>query len=228
RQVLITIGVRDRAAHSASDLTAFDRLLAALDEHAASSDPEREISFDAFAAELFELLSTVTTPFEPSRVGVAVHQPNTIVGGGFDHIFVIGMAEGMLPASVTENPVIDFHERKKLVPHGIEFEEAADVPRWEALSFYFLLQAAQKSLTLSYPRYFDGAEQLPNSYFDRLGLGPSLGRNAMLSSSEEVRRATLLDAQANLLDPVLTETYRRFLVEQRRESPMPYDEFDGV
>ncbi len=228
RSLLLATVVRDRAAHSAADLTAFDRLLTALDEQIASSDPEREISFDAFVAELFELLSTVSTPFAPSRVGVAVHQPNTIVGGEFDHIFVIGMAEGMLPASVTENPVIDFHERKKLEPLGIEFEEAADVPRWEALSFYFLVQAAQKSLTLSYPRYFDGAEQLPNSYFDRLGLDPSLGLNAMLSSSEEVRRATLLDAQANLLDPVLTETYRRFLVEQRRESPLPYDEFDGV
>jgi hypothetical protein len=228
RQLLFAIGVRDRAAHSAADLTAFSRLLTAIDEHAASSEQEREVSYEAFVAELFELLSTVLTPFDPSRVGVAVHQPNTILGGEFDHVFVIGMAEGMLPASVTENPVVDFHERKKLGPYGIEFEEAADVPRWEALSFYFVLNAAHQSLTLSYPRYFDGAEQLPNSYFDRLGLKPSLGRNALLSSSEEVRRATLLDAQATLLDPVLTETYHRFLVEQHRESQLPYDEFDGV
>lgn len=227
RSVLKKFQVRDKAGVSSTELTAFNRLLDAVDEQTRYQG-KRVIAYDGFASDLFDILSTVTTPFDTSSGGVVLHQPNTIIGGEFDHIFVLGMAEGMLPAKVVENPIIDFHERKRLDAFGIEFEDASEVPRWEALSFYFVLLAGAKSLTFSYPRYVDGDARLPNSYFKKLGLRPRDAKSEFVSSSEELRRNCLLVADSPVADEVLERAKLQFAVEARRESPAPFDEFDGV
>ncbi len=227
RSVLKKFQVRDNVGVSAAELTAFNRLFDAIDEQTRYQS-DRVVTYEGFASEIFDILSTVTTPFDTSSGGVVLHQSNTIIGGEFDHIFVLGMAEGMMPAKVVENPIIDFHERKQLAKFGIEFEDAAEVPRWEALSFYFVLLAGARSLTFSYPRYVDGDARLPNSYFKKLGLTPSEPSGEFVSSSEELRRACLGGVESPVFDEVLECAKHQFNVEERRESPAPFDEFDGV
>lgn len=227
RSLLKKFQVRDKVGVNAAELTAFNRLLDSIDEQTRYQG-DRVVAYEGFASEIFDILSTVTAPFDPSSGGVVVHQPNTIIGGEFDHIFVMGMAEGMLPAKVVENPIIDFHERKQLAKFGIEFEDASEVPRWEALSFYFVLLAGTKTLTFSYPRYVDGDARLPNSYFIKLGLSPSEFVTEFVSSSEELRRACVVSAESPVPDEALDCAKHQFAVEKRRESPTPFDEFDGV
>ena len=219
--------VREKAGSNAAELTALNRLIDAINEQT-PRQVGRALSFEGFAAEIFDILSMVTTPFGTASGGVVLHQPNTVIGGKFDHIFVLGMAEGMLPAKVTENPIIDFHERKRLSGFGIEFEDAAEVPRWEALSFYFVLLAGAKSLSFSYPRYVDGDPRLPNSYFEKLGLSPEEAAEEFVSSREELRRVFLAGAESPVTDEVLERAKFQFAVERRRESSEPFDEFDGV
>ncbi|HMS09984.1 MAG TPA: PD-(D/E)XK nuclease family protein, partial [Pyrinomonadaceae bacterium] len=219
--------VREKAGSNAAELTALNRLIDAINEQT-PRQVGRALSFEGFAAEIFDILSMVTTPFGTASGGVVLHQPNTVIGGKFDHIFVLGMAEGMLPAKVTENPIIDFHERKRLSGFGIEFEDAAEVPRWEALSFYFVLLAGAKSLSFSYPRYVDGDPRLPNSYFEKLGLSPEEAAEEFVSSREELRRVFLAGAESPVTDEVLERAKFQFAVERRRESSEPFDDFDGV
>lgn len=225
--VFTNFRVREKAGSGAAELTALNRLIEAIDEQT-GRQAARILSFESFAAEIFDILSMVSTPFGTSRGGVVLHQPNTVIGGKFDHIFVLGMAEGMLPAKVTENPIIDFHERKRLSGFGIEFEDAAEVPRWESLSFYFVLLAGAKSLIFSYPRYVDGDPRLPNSYFEKLGLSPEEAAEEFVSSREELRRVYLAGARSPITDEVLERAKFQFAVERRRESSEPFDEFDGV
>jgi ATP-dependent helicase/DNAse subunit B len=85
-----------------------------------------------------------------------------------------------------------------------------------------------KSLTFSYPRYVDGDARLPNSYFKKLGLSPREAKTEFVSSPEELRRVCLVGAESPVADAVLNDAKRRFDVEDRRESPAPFDEFDGV
>jgi hypothetical protein len=225
--VLRRFRVRDTAGVNAAELTAFNRFSDAIDEQS-QNQGGRVVAYEGFASDVFDIVSSVTTPFDTSSGGVMLHQPNTIIGGKFDHIFVLGMAEGMLPAKIAENPIIDFHERKRLGKFGIEFEDASEVPRWEALSFYFTLLAGAKTLTFSYPRYVDGDARLPNPYFGKLGLSPSQPEAEFVSSLEELRRACLCDAESPVDDEVLDRAKRQLEVEERRESAETFDEFDGV
>lgn len=219
--------IRNIAGGDATALTSLNRFFETLDEQT-NDQGDRMVGYDGFVAEVFDILSSVTTPFDTSSGGAVLHQPNTIIGGEFDHIFVLGMAEGMLPAKVAENPIIDFHERERLGKFGFEFEDASEVPRWEALSFYFMLLAGAKSLTFSYPRYVDGDARLPNPYFEKLGLSPAEPDAEFVSSYEELRRVCLPDAESPVADEVFARAKHQFKVEKRRESSEPFDEFDGV
>lgn len=218
---------KDKAGKNAAELLAFNTFFESLDEFARHEKANAQ-SFDHFAAAVYEILADASTPFQPTAGGIAMHQPNTIVGGEFEQIFVIGMAEGVLPAPVIENSVIDFYERKQLLEKGIEFENPQEIPRWEALSFYFTLLAAKGGITFSYPRFADGQEQLPSPFFDRTGLKPTEEREVFVSSAEEFRRVFLPDGFSHTEDTVLAAARRQFAIEASRESDAVPDEYDGV
>ena len=107
-KVLREFRVRETAGANSAELTTLNRFSDAVDEQSRDQG-ERVVAYEGFVSDVFDILSSVTTPFDTSSGGVVLHQPNTIIGGEFDHIFVLGMAEGILPAKVAENPIIDFH-----------------------------------------------------------------------------------------------------------------------
>lgn len=228
-QALDVFEARKRAANRTREILAYDKFTESLSA-VEKIEGSRDLKFEEFAAIVREVLADESVPFAPGAAGVALFEPNTILGAEFDHLFVIGMAEGVFPAPARENPVIDFFERKLLGQYGIEFEEAAEVARWEALSFYLTLLTGRRSVSFSYPSSLDNGELLPNSFFDRLDIKPTKAPvdNEMVSSTEELRTVLLRTEESSDRDLVLNAARCQFAVELNRENSPDYDEYDGL
>lgn len=229
RNVLAVLDVRSNAGKSAREMNACNSFNEALDE-LGRLETSRAMTLDEFAAAVYEILSNEQTRFKPGSGGTALHDPDTILGADLDHIFVVGMAEGMTPPTIVDNAVIDFYDRKRFRELGIELRTAADVSRWEELSFYFILPAAKKTITFSYPRIVDGQEKVPSAFFGRLGIEPSKAEaNSTISSVEEQRRIYLRRSDHTLKgDDIFEGAMLRLDAEHRREASAPCDEYDGV
>lgn len=196
----------------------------------AIGEPAAEVlSLEAFAGELLELTSLLTVPAHPGSGGVQLHTPLSVFGARYRHVYVMGMAEELFPAPLTEDPLLDFHERRSLAKVGFEIESAADAPRREALSFYSLLMTADESLTLCFPQVIGDREVLPSPYVQRLGVNPDECRHPApaVSSVEEARRVHLR-SESHIDDPVMQHARHALVVEKRRESVEACDEYDGV
>ena len=131
------------------------------------------ISIAAFAADVADVLANIKTPIHTEHGGVRVLLPNVVVGSAFERLFIVGMAEGILPTPSSDSNVIDFFEREELRADGIHFENSLEVPRWEALTFYFTLLACRGPVVLSYPQFAGDSEQIASAYFVRMGISPT-------------------------------------------------------
>lgn len=229
KAVFAACDVRKKAALRAREIIAFEKFIDSLEVIAKLEGP-RTMVFDEFAAVVMEVLADEAVSFATASAGVTLYEPNTILGATFDHLFVVGMAEGTFPAPASENPVIDFYERKQLVNYGIDFEEAAEVARWEALSFYFTLLAGRSSVSFSYPMSVENGERMESSFFDRLGIkAVKASVDLSIVSSVEERRSVFLRSGTEAGgDSVLAAARSQFEIEFQRENSPVYDEFDGV
>ncbi|MDB9524744.1 hypothetical protein PN498_01975 [Oscillatoria sp. CS-180] len=90
--------LRKRCARWSRESIAFNTLYRGLVELAKSgSEP---LSWPEFCRELLDLLEVLMVPAQPGRGGVELHKPTSVVGARYAHLFVLGMAEGVLPATV--------------------------------------------------------------------------------------------------------------------------------
>jgi hypothetical protein len=208
------------------DTESRDRFFEALGD-LASEHGRGAISFAEFSHAITDILANIKVPLHSEKGGVKVTLPNEMVGCEFQQVFVIGMAEGILPAPSIESNVVDFYERKRLREKGAYLEDALEVPRWEVLTFYFTLLACSGKITLSYPKFVGEGERLESSFFKRLGVMPERDPDEYVSSVPEYRRAYLLDDEREASDEVLTAALHQYQVEARRESDLPPDEYDG-
>lgn len=228
QRLLSAFDIGSRVGYWSREVMAFHTLQSELSIFAES--PGEVLTPEDFAAEVMELINLVTVPAQPGSGGIELHTPLALFGTRHPHLYVMGMAEGMLPASIIEDSVLDFRERHKLAKMGFELETAADAARREALSFFALLQTATESITLSYPRIVQGRETIPSPYLARLGISASAATTLPtmpLSSPEEVRR-TLLRQEGATDDAILDHARHSHAVERRRESTNVHDEYDGV
>ncbi|QSJ20424.1 PD-(D/E)XK nuclease family protein [Nostoc sp. UHCC 0702] len=225
QDVLNKFNLLQGAGRWAREIVAFDEFQQVLVN---LSKPEEEvISLGEFTADVMGSLALVTVPAEPGRGGVELHTPLSIFGAKFQHVFVLGAVEGILPAPIQDELILDFYERKLLRQQGFEFEDAAQAARREIISFYALLQTPAESLTFSYPQIIGKEATLPSPYLSKLGLEILQPPPLPVASLEEarqiyLRRETLLD------DDVLPQAIHAWNVEKRREGANPYDEYDGV
>ncbi|MBK7801783.1 MAG: PD-(D/E)XK nuclease family protein [Chloracidobacterium sp.] len=226
---LKSIKVREKAAPRTRESLAYRAFTEALSELKAL-DGDHMMSLDGFAAAVGELLADETVPFSPSAAGIAVIEPKNIVGVTYERVFVLGMAEGVFPKTTSEDPVVDFFERRQLAAHGIEFAEAAEVARWEELSFYFTLNAARGNISFSFPKIIDDRETVESPFFKRISEGgiTAVAESTIASSPEELRRAYLRSDDALPTDAALTRAKAQHCVERRRENTGISDEYDGV
>ena len=220
--VLNTFKVNQRAGLWAREVLAFWELHAGLKMLA----PDDEIiSLDTFTQEIQELLSLLTVPAHPGRGGVEMHTSLSLFGTRYPHVFVLGMGEGMLPAPIQDDPVLDFAERKILAQQGIHLESAAEAARRETLSFYSLLQTVEQTMTLSYPRIARGQEYLPSPFLGKLTTPTTQFSFRIVASPEQRRRVYLLQGGD---EEVLSAAHAAWEIERRREGPEPHDEYDGI
>lgn len=226
RELLDAFETRDRVGLWSREALAFNTLQLELD--ALTSLPVEILSAEEFAAELKELLGVITVPAQPGSGGIELHTPMSLFGTKHSHLYVMGVAEGMLPATLAEDSVLDFRERHKLAEKGFEFETAADAARREALSFFALMLTATGDVTLSYPRTLQGRETLPSPYLARLGVAAiDAALQTVVASPEELRRV-LIRQTSEAGDHVLSHARQAFAVEHERESTNRHNEYDGV
>jgi hypothetical protein len=216
--------LRQRAGSWAREVIAFHTLQEGMAEF--SQPHDEPIAREEFVSELLGALSLLTVLAHPGRGGVELHTPLSLFGARYRHVFVLGAAEGVLPASVRDDMVIDFHERRGLAQQGVRLEGAAESARRETLSFWMLLQSATKTITLSYPRLMETRELLPSPYLGRLSLTPSAPPGLPVASPEEARSIAL--RRNGWEDLVLPYARHAWAVERRREGSDPHDEYDGV
>ncbi|MGG6297907.1 PD-(D/E)XK nuclease family protein [Leptolyngbya sp. AN02str] len=223
--ILKTFDSRRRCSRWARESLAFNALNQALVD---LSKPEDEkLTWSAFAQELRELLAIVGVPAQPGRGGVELHGPTSVIGARYPYLFVIGMAEGVLPAPVRNDCVLDFYERKALRQVGIPLELASEAVRRESLLFYYLLQIATQSVVFSYAQLNKRQEQLPSPYLAQLGLEATKPPEMPIASIEELRKIALR-RENDTEDLVLQQALHTWTVELLRESSEPPDEYDGI
>jgi ATP-dependent helicase/DNAse subunit B len=243
QRILGRFDLRRRCARWARESLAFNTVNNALGELA---KPETEVlTWGEFRQELRDLLDRLTVPAQPGRGGVELHSPRSVVGARYAHLFVVGMAEGILPAPISNDPLLDFFERQQLRQQGIVLPSAAEMARREALDTYFLLQTVTDSVVFSYAQLEGRQERLPSPYLKPLGLTLSEPPAPAIASPEEHRRAILrhhlqtrhlqtvapqtVDLQGlEADDSVLPAAIHAYAVEQGRESHHPANEYDGV
>ncbi|MFO7546607.1 MAG: PD-(D/E)XK nuclease family protein [Trueperaceae bacterium] len=159
---------------------------------------------------------------------VAVHTPLALLGGRYRHVYVLGAAEGVFPARVSEDAVLDFHERAAAAAIGLPLESAVEAAQREAAAFEAVVRATRERLTLTYPEALQRASLIPSPYFAALGIRPQDAPRKAPASLEEVRRARLLSGTRDGSDPAIAAAVHAREVEARRESAQPPDEYDGV
>jgi len=221
--------LRRRCARWARESIAFNTLQTGLVE---LSKPEAEtLSWVEFRQQLEDLLESLSVPAQPGRGGVELHSPASITGAQYSHLFVMGMAEGILPPPVSNDSVLDFFERQQLREQGIFLPDAIALSRQETLSFYYLLQTVTDQISFSYPKLSDRKEQLPSAYLKRMGLQIREPSELPIASFEEMRRCYLNQPDSHpseASDSVLTQAAKAFRVEHHRESAQGADEYDGI
>ncbi|QQS48557.1 MAG: PD-(D/E)XK nuclease family protein [Acidobacteriota bacterium] len=217
--------VRSKSAVWARELKAFN-LFRSTGEALRLEEPDEAVSIEEFAAVVRELLGSLSVEYQPGNCGVDVHAPRTLFGSSYRHVFVVGMAEGIVPAPLVEDALLDFHERKRL--KGIRLDSAADIARIEELSFYLMLCAATERIMFSYPMLIGRETMLPSPWLTRMGIEPERAGGSVIAGPEEARRVFLGSDETPFDDEIRTFALHSLKVEEHREGPGPYDEYDGM
>ena len=225
--ILKTFDLRRRCSRWARESLAFNVFSDALVN---LSKPEAEVlSWSELAQEVRDILAIATVPAQPGRGGVELHSPASVMGGRYRYLYVMGMAEGVLPAPIQDDRVLDFYERKALHAQGIQLPFAAEAARQEALVFYHLLQTATEQVIFSYAKLNGRQEQLPSPYLKQLDITAIAPPPKPIASPEELRKIQIRqEASLQSQDAVLQHAVQAWQVELRRESDAQPDEYDGV
>ena len=229
QNILSTWDVLEKAKRWATEIVAYYRFGEALAELAKSQAQQQ--SKRAFIGEINEILALLTIPARSGRGGIELHSPVSLMGTNYPYVFVLGSAEGILPAAIADDSILDFYSRKQLAKQGIEIETAVDLAQRETFYFYCLLGIPTRNITFSYPELIDRTPVIPSSYLSRLGLKPSPVKTLPLPSIELARQSYL--RQPNLLQPensalLLPKITKAWQVEVKRESAIAPDLYDGV
>lgn len=226
-QILSAGEILEKAKSWAREIVAFYRLQEGLRE---LSQPEAQpLSKRAFIAEITEILALLTVPAQPGRGGIELHNPTSLLGTNYPHVFVLGSMAGILPMAIADNPILDFHHRRQLAKQGLNIETAVEIARQETFKFYCLLDIPTRSITFSYPELVDNNPTIPSPYLSRLRLEPTKPDLPVASLERArqfyLRRPDLLLATSSILLPSIARTWQ---VESDRESAKPPNEYDGV
>ncbi|MEL6928411.1 MAG: PD-(D/E)XK nuclease family protein [Cyanobacteria bacterium J06600_6] len=227
-EILASWNILDNGRFWAKEIVAYYHFQSGLKELAQTE--ARKLTKQAFSLEIAELLNLLTIPAQPGRGGVELHNPTSILGTQYPHVFVLGCAAGILPTAIADDPVLDFYSRKQLNQQGLKIRTAIDIAQQETWNFYCLLAVPIEGLIFSYPELIDRNPTLESPYLSRLGLQPQPLDLLPLASIETARIVYLrqpdLVPHNTFFD--LAKISHALLVESQRESASAQDQYDGV
>jgi RecB family exonuclease len=209
RDLLAAADLPRRLAAWAAEARAAQALETLLAEMPRWSDRTEPTAAEFFGA-LAEALQVQSVAADPARGGVALHTPLALYGARYEHVVVLGLGEGLLPARLTDDPWLDAEERRRLSLAGVPQEGAAEGSLW-----------------LTRPKVLD-RRPLPASRFLKRLSAVAIEPEPLAAGVEELRRALLGRPEELGDDPVATAARAALAVERRRESAAAPDAFDGV
>jgi ATP-dependent helicase/DNAse subunit B len=159
---------RARQARDGKALQAFDEVLGEV--ALLARDGRAETSRGAFLAELEQGLGQARIPAEePADAPVVVMGVEEGRALGFDHVFLLGLAEKEFPRRGRRHPFFDDAERADLARRGVALPDSAHAAEEEMLLFYLAVTRAGRSLTLAYPSLdAQGRPALASHYLDEV------------------------------------------------------------
>ena len=208
----------------------------------ASTRETEEVTIAIFRSEVEEMLTRLTLPASThlgqlgSDTGpvvesaIELQRPEAVLGANFRQLFWLGMVEGETPRAVSDQPILDLFERKRLRAKGLGMESAVEMAHRESLTVALAMASAADQLWLSVPRMKDGRVTAPATWLKQVGGAPLPYDEADDEpiSIEEARRAALGEGTWLDNDPAFEDVARAWRVELARESDQPPDEYDGV
>lgn len=196
---------------SASLGSALDKAL----EHLAGL-PQTPLSLDQFARELLETFSLVAVVSAVPQGAITLQSPAAVVGARYRHLWLLGVAEGITPSPLTQEPLLDWYHRKQLQNQGFAIETAVALSQRQLLLFAHLSCCASQ-LHLSYPRQIQKTPMLPSPYLARLGVEVREAQNdGAIASWQELRQRGLRQPLPRE-DAVLTHAARSWSIELHRQ-----------
>lgn len=232
----------DASMHAALDR--WQQLLQQLANAARRLD-EPELSFADFLTELTALAQAARYDrAEPAEGRVAALSVLAARGTCFDHVVLLGMAEGEFPPRPVEPQFYSHRERALLAARGLHLP-AAD-PADERSIFYEAVSRARRSLTLTRTRLDASGNELPPSpYLQALCAqlaGPpptteiAAGSMPDLDAAQSVQEqlvALVSQAQTGVVHAIptalLDHVHRAAAVEAQREDlQQPFGGYEGV
>ncbi|SDF05280.1 PD-(D/E)XK nuclease superfamily protein [Thermus arciformis] len=168
---------------------------------------------EGFFQGISELLYHLTVPAQPGYGGVELHTPLARYGGAFRHLFVLGMAEGLTPVPVAEDPFLGLSEVEELERFGLFPEKPWEAAAREALVFAALLGSLKEDgeAVLTYPEVVEGRPVPMSPFLERLGLEPRSPGRTLVGSLVEARRLGLWEG-----DPLQEAMERALEAEKAR------------
>lgn len=154
---------------------------------------DQEMDLHAFATGALQLLEEPLLPQD--REGLPVRTP-ALAGGRYDHVWILGLNESVLPAPLMEPPLLDYFDRRELHHAGVPCRTALDDAQTRDADFCRVLAAARESLTLSSSHRQGKHQLLPSPYLERLGIqiptpvAPRLQRKTSTSLSFKAVQAS--------------------------------------
>jgi ATP-dependent helicase/nuclease subunit B len=166
-----------------------------------------------------------------------------------EHLFILGLSEGIFPAELPEDPIYLDSERQALRPFGVLLQTQAERADDNGI-FYELISQARQSLTLSRPHVRDGKHwveshlwRMTRSVFTNLvpkyiGIGQVVPSEEIASVDEGVLALADGLSKGEFLSPLyqwMAEANSAYWLqiehgrdtERRRLSKKPHDEYSG-
>ena len=195
------------------------------------------VTGEKFIEDVLAAIGSTSVDPRPNRAGrVLVTSVNDARGLPHEHMFIIGMSEGIFPAATPEDPLFLDSERTHL-----NLETRANQNADDGV-FYELICQARHVLTLSRPTHQDGKPWMPSSLWRasldvfhtpevyRLGLGQPIPLGDVATRDELAIAAGRNPAAINWLkdDGYWQRIERGTSVELDRLSTAPHNRYSGT
>lgn len=212
QRLLGEFGIHDRCRQDPALNVALRTLV---DRLAAEARREETCMREELLGLVTHVLRTATVPALLGRSGVRVANPIAALGRRFDHVWVLGLSDGLFPVQPGDDPLLDSAVRAQWREAGVHVPDVTSLATVQEALFLGAVAGAWSEIVLSRPRRDAGGRELRASpYWLRLGRAPEPGT---LPHGSEAERA-LAAALGGEVTPAVRE---RQAVEAARASGLP-------